>query len=298
MDQLRMALTNANVVAKSNTPVKGVPDEEKWLKLQLTWRNKRTLSVDLTPTLAALLMRDNFRHNRPVSDAKVQQYARDIRLGQWKHNGETIKILKSGELGDGQHRCLAVIKAEMPIKTEITFGIDEEELRTVDAGLKRTIGQQLHMTGTSDSNLKAAIAQSILSYQRDRRLDRTQSHRIHTQTEVVQFCQEHDLTAAISHARPISKKLNCVARLAGALYYIFAEIDTEAANKFFDSIALGTDLSSNSPVYRLREKLLSIKKPEKTDFRICCIFIIAWNAYRRNASLRSFPKTDELPHPI
>ncbi len=67
----------------------------------------------MTPQEAARLLACN-GHNRNVSEVLVERYARDMRCGAWKQNGEPILVARDGTLLDGQHRLLAIQRAGRP----------------------------------------------------------------------------------------------------------------------------------------------------------------------------------------
>ena len=62
----------------------------------------------VTPELAYKYL-DTMTVNRHVSQAKVQQYARDMVADNWLINGSVLCFNAVGELIDGQHRLWACI---------------------------------------------------------------------------------------------------------------------------------------------------------------------------------------------
>lgn len=72
---------------------------------------KITAKVEtITPEIAKTMLGENV-NNRRISRDNVNLFAREIRNGEWRFNGEAIKFGKDGRLLDGQHRLLAVIAA-------------------------------------------------------------------------------------------------------------------------------------------------------------------------------------------
>lgn len=77
---------------------------------------KITAKVEtITPDIAKTMLGENV-NNRRISHDNVNMFAREMRNGEWRFNGEAIKFSKDGRLLDGQHRLLAVIAA-LTIKT-------------------------------------------------------------------------------------------------------------------------------------------------------------------------------------
>jgi hypothetical protein len=98
--------------------------------------------------------------NRNVSQDTVRNYSRDMEEGNWDLNGGTIVFDEDGRLLDGQHRLLACLKANTPFKTFVTTGVEGNARLTIDAGKKRTFGNQLQIMGHKNSNALAAAIQN------------------------------------------------------------------------------------------------------------------------------------------
>lgn len=76
----------------------------------------------ITPQKAAEYLKKN-RVNRNIRRHTVDKYAEDMRNGAWELNGESICFSENGELKDGQHRLMAIIKAGVPIKSAVCRGV-------------------------------------------------------------------------------------------------------------------------------------------------------------------------------
>jgi hypothetical protein len=73
----------------------------------------------ITPETAKLYLENN-QDNRPVRLAVVEKYAADILAGRWQLTHQGILLDARGYLIDGQHRLLAVLKANKPILVLVT----------------------------------------------------------------------------------------------------------------------------------------------------------------------------------
>ena len=93
----------------------------------------------ITPEIAKTMLGENV-NNRRISRDNVNLFAREIRNGEWRFNGEAIKFGKDGRLLDGQHRLLAVIAADKPLTTLVIRGLEDETQQTMDSGKTRTLG--------------------------------------------------------------------------------------------------------------------------------------------------------------
>jgi hypothetical protein len=105
----------------------------------------------VTPELALAILEAN-SNNRPVSKQKIYEYASQIRKGSWRMNGQAIIISDAGILRDGQHRLKAVVEAGVPVEMLINSGVEDESYRTLDTGMKRTVGHVLSIEGCKNTN--------------------------------------------------------------------------------------------------------------------------------------------------
>lgn len=108
-------------------------------------------TILLTPAKAAELLKRN-TNNRNVKKERVLMYAHEIANDNWTLNGESIKISSNGEVLDGQHRIMAVIKANKPIKTVFISDLQKEVITTIDTGVGRSGGDVLSINGVKHSN--------------------------------------------------------------------------------------------------------------------------------------------------
>ena len=95
--------------------------------------------LTITPKIAEYLISNNWPENRKLSETTYKKYAVDIKNGNWKLNGEAVIFTKTSKLVDGQHRLWAVIEAEAPFTTLVTFGVEEDAFSTIDSGYTRSI---------------------------------------------------------------------------------------------------------------------------------------------------------------
>jgi len=95
-----------------------------------------TMWVDLTPELATECLKRNNR-NRSLKKSTVIKYTNDIINDNWTEGGDAISFYKNGILGDGQHRCHAVIKANKTIRVLMMFGVSYDAAGGMGCGITR-----------------------------------------------------------------------------------------------------------------------------------------------------------------
>lgn len=97
----------------------------------------------ITPEIAKEYLNHNDKNPRKnINSNTVDAYARDIKSGNFFLNGESIVFDANGDLKDGQHRLLAIIKANTPCYVYVIRGIDPA-VTTFDYGRQRRMYQEL-----------------------------------------------------------------------------------------------------------------------------------------------------------
>lgn len=116
--------------------------------------------VTITPEMAEIMLEKNIA-NRKVNQANVNRIAADMATGNYKLNGETIKISPNHEILDGQHRLLACVKSNMPFTTYIVYNVEREAIGTIDMGKGRSVADSLNVMGC---NIKSGIIPAMNFY--------------------------------------------------------------------------------------------------------------------------------------
>lgn len=120
-----------------------------------------TETLTITPTKAKELLEIN-QSNRPLRGGYVSLLAREMAEGRWRDmNGDTIRISKTSQLLDGQHRLHAVIQAKHPIKTIVVSGIDPDANDSIDIGLRRQASDVLALDGVKNAVVLSAIIKFV-----------------------------------------------------------------------------------------------------------------------------------------
>lgn len=117
----------------------------------------------ISPSEAELLLGLN-TNNRPLKRKHIANLVRDLHAGNWKVNGDAIRVSKSGVLLDGQHRLLACAEAGVPLETAIFLGADDEAGETIDQGAKRTAGDVLAMHDVPYAKSVASTTRALVGF--------------------------------------------------------------------------------------------------------------------------------------
>ena len=224
--------------------------------------------------------------------------------GLWKEEtGEAIKIASDGSLLDGQHRLVALIKANITIMFLIISGLEKEVFSVLDSGKVRSAGDVLHIAGVANANNTAAAIRRYLNLRSGRAVLRTL--RGFSNAEVLSLYQNRFKfwDAAVSMGEKWysdSKRILTMSELVG-IYAHFFDIDPDDAFKFMTTFTNGVGLEADNPIYLLREKLLFAKL--NTRFNLIqsiktALIIKAWNYYRSGKRLKMLKfdiERDEFP---
>ena len=109
-----------------------------------------TRVMEITPELAAMWLRKNV-NNRNLSHDRVKQYALAMLSGNWALTHQGIAFDTEDILIDGQHRLEAIVKAGIPVKMNVTFGVERKGgIIEIDTGRGRTYGNTMKMAGIDD----------------------------------------------------------------------------------------------------------------------------------------------------
>lgn len=229
----------------------------------------------LTPELAQKLLSQN-SGNRIVSGLLVAEYAQAIAEGRWRYNGETIIVSKTGRLLDGQHRCLAVVKAGIAIEVALVDDVDEDVFDTLDSGKKRSAADVLGMGGISNANMVAATLGIIEKY-------KSGSFKAFGGAAVpngnVRSLLLKYPSVGLSVTRVGSGFKLCAPSMMAALHFLFSEVDIVLANEFVDELKSGASLHSTDPIFVLRERLQQNRsaKAKLSRVEVAALIIKTWN---------------------
>lgn len=128
--------------------------------MNLKYDKPITKEVIITPEMAQELL-DSSLGNRTISEHTVNSYARDLANNTYHFNGETLTVDSNGNLRNGHHRCKAVIKAGIPMRTNVSFGINPADCYIFDVGRGRSCRDNLKIKGQDEvycDNRSIAVA--------------------------------------------------------------------------------------------------------------------------------------------
>lgn len=99
-------------------------------------KKPETYWEEVTPDLAKEYLTLN-KENRPLSQTKVDEWAKEMKQGKWRQTHQGIAFDWDGNLLDGQHRLAAIVASGRTVKLMITANLDPETYRVIDDGMAR-----------------------------------------------------------------------------------------------------------------------------------------------------------------
>ncbi|WP_440980037.1 hypothetical protein ACQHGV_07680 [Sphingomonas pseudosanguinis] len=240
--------------------------------------------VTITPDIAEKML-DGRAPNRSVSSAVLNKYARDMAAGRWRLNGQTIKISRDGRLIDGQHRLEAAKKAKTSFPAIIVEGLENDVISTLDIGRRRAMSDVLRERGESNTIVFASALRWLWMLENNVVLAANSSP---SSGELL------DLLDRRPSIRNSLKQISTIREIMGggmaaALHRTFADKDAERADHFFARLGDGVQLSSDSPILHLRERLLRTKSSNRArmaEAERVALCIKAWNTFRADRPMQ------------
>lgn len=151
--------------------------------------------VNVTPEMAENFLRYNVK-NRKVSEKQVLFLTNEMRQGRFIENGEAIIFDKNGELKDGQHRLLSIVKSKKAYNIPIIRGVEPLAMATYDTGKNRSAGDVLTLNGFKNGNYVSAFIKLVYKFaekgsKRGATNGGNSRNEILTNQQVLEFCSEN-----------------------------------------------------------------------------------------------------------
>lgn len=232
--------------------------------------------------------------NRHVRPRRVNAYTRDMKNGQWPWLGDPLRIDSNGKVGDGQHRLLAIQKADVALPFLVIGGASPASQEKYDQGSARTAADALKMrfresdAGGGSWSRVSGLVRRVLLY--DQGVWAYSGKVDITTSDILDYVTENEdlVWSALKVASHGQRFAGFAGSIVGGAYLICSRIDERAANIFFDQVITGENIKAKMPAYTLRNKIngnerLGDRKISRDDmFRF---FLRAWNAFRDGEEL-------------
>ena len=247
----------------------------------------------ITPDIARMYLAKNTR-NRPLNQRRLKTFTDAIKRGEWKLNGETIKM-NDDVLIDGQTRLHAVIAAGIPIQTYVIKGLSSDVFDSIDIGGNRTSPDIFSLMGESYCAKMSSALIMVDKYL----TGRVSASNNYTVQQMKKLLEDHpDIRISCKDVKDTKRIISPA--LLTACHYLFAKKDEELANSFIHKLITGAGLVEGDPIYVLRERLINnnlSKAKLKRDY-LMAIVIKSWNALRTNTELKTLRYMENESFPL
>lgn len=205
--------------------------------------------VLVTPKKAEELLKLNTK-NRKINDTNVDQYASDMRSGDFRFNGSSICVSNTNVLIDGQQRLTACIKSEKPFWTLMIENMEESAMDTIDNGRKRTYSDRLKIRGYENSSALAATVSMLALISEGQ-----PKHRGYTP---IQLDRVLDKNPSVAESAQYAKKtFHKADTLLGAIHYIAKQTGyDDEADEFVRTWRDGQKNYEDDPIVYIRDQLI------------------------------------------
>ncbi len=113
---------------------------------------------DITPEYAQKILEYKNSNNRIVRKANLNKLVQSINSDEWQITNQGIAFDCEGNLLDGQHRLMAIVKTGKTLKMMVARNMDAKIFNVVDTGTARMASDILHIGGCSHNSKQIAAA--------------------------------------------------------------------------------------------------------------------------------------------
>lgn len=275
----------------------------------------------ITPEKAAQLLEWN-QNNRNLRKTRLDRYIKDMKEGSWKNTGQGIvlsKVLPDGSrrLLNGQHTLEAIIVSEIPQEILVVYDVPLENFPFLDKGKERDLADVLSAAGVRNSREIASMYAKLVEIKGSigkipdydgHRCFRRRNTRPDAEMAIRWANENYEGFREAAKAVPNASILSPVSTFR-ALHFLFAKVDKEKADQFFECLVLGYGYegeTEQNPIYRLRmalERLRlraeKVKGSKMSMAQQVGMTIKAWNAFLKGKNYKQmFFRTNERISPI
>jgi hypothetical protein len=266
--------------------------------------------MNIDPELASEWLERVPEDQRNVRDRTVASYAYDMEHGNWRVTFDPFHFSRDGELINGQHRCHAIVKSQVTLKSQaVVFGAERDTYEAMDQGVSRKFADMLKWRGYKNTAVLAAVANRYYVWEATQSFRRPPVPATTTQLMDCVLANHEMMQTGISIGTSVYRQLPLSKSVLAMCYILFSRVapeseDTNLASDveyFFARLADGQNVGKGHPIYALRSWILN-KRPTAMpeDYVQAAHIIKAWNAYRRGKTIYNLAwrSGGEAPEPF
>ena len=211
---------------------------------------------------------------------QISAYARDMKAGMWKLNGDPVIFAEDGALLAGRLRLKACVEAGTPFQSLVIQGVSADTFLTIDAVRRRTVSDIMTIRKEPHGRALASALKLIW---------RAANGDLERQTKKVSYQELVDIidkNPTIRRSLKLTKEAHpqIPHGIGGALHFLFQNEDREAADDFFEQFSTAEDSNVHSSVAALWRQLNSeyLDGGRRISQQVIGLSIKAWNAFKDN----------------
>jgi hypothetical protein len=269
-----------------------------------------TIAIEtITPTQAATWLKNRFEGQRHVRAPHVQRLASMIQKGDWRLTSDAVTLIK-GKLGNGQHRCEAIVLANKPCEALVLRTTDEKLFDVLDSGIARSVADVLTQHGSGFAVTIASAARTAIAFERGlinhtkignpRNRPNSPVQETITRQDVVSYCDTHQEKLA-TFAKFATKLYGEAAILAPSIATAFLQIaSVKGEKKAMDFIRTVFTGDNKDAAFDVRERLIKNKmsKRKLPSAYIFGLLIKAFRAYLEGARPQVYKIAANEEYPV
>lgn len=259
--------------------------------------------ISIGPDLAEIILAEFNNENRPFSEINIKALTKEMVGGKWYFNGESMTFNNEGNMSDGQHRLKAIIRSGMTFPFFVVCGINRNAFPTINNGRTRTGSDVLGIGGVPSTTHSSSICKFIYGFKNEKYSANRNSNRTLSNTEVLDYYNSlPKVHESVNFGINYAKKANglLTSTLVGGFHYLLSEVDPAKAEDFMIKVCTGVDLSSDSPITLLRNKLIRSSSNNKaeatyrlTNEMLIKNLLVCWDKYLANVKLKVLKVPDD-----
>ena len=263
-----------NLPANESLPELTSQQLSKWLSSP----PENSRRVTITPELALEVLENLNKGNRTKKPEEIRRYAADMKAGNWKLTGESIKFGTDGMLKDGQNRLSACIQASTPFATHVVFGIDPEVFANMDRGKNRNPSDVFHIAQISYPSDTSATVRWLILLESGEAKARTTFQPDYLLREYGEL-DATTLEGCVKIARKIKSLIKQPVGPLAAVYYLARQMNASKADEFFKKWADGEPHPIQQKLTKKIMKMASDNNGRVHDVVRSALLVQAWNYF-------------------
>jgi len=274
-----------------------VPTKSRFLK---------TDHISINPLEARHILKFYNKKNRKPSPVVVTKYAKDMENDNWMFNGQPLTFSQEGDLMDGQHRLLALIKSNKTLNFCVHYGLKSESFVTIDNGKIRTNADVVGLEGYKDSAVLSSLVRSIIAYESSGKYDaktcNLEGINQITKSEILNYLSESP--EIVDYVGRYRKSMVVSSHVAAFCYWLLSSVNQEKAEEYLDQVFMGYELRPNTIEQYLNNKLQRNKVSphnKMTKTAIIANVVLGWKRFtgvsKSNSLQISWDARNGIPKP-